>query len=380
MTAPLAHLRVLDLTRLYPGAFCSLLLADLGARVTKVEAPGFGDGTRSLGFPGGPSAAHIALNRGKRSIILDLRKEGAAAVLARLVANADVVIESHKPGQLDSLGMGFEAMRTHNPAVVWCSITGFGDTGPRKDQPGHDITYLGLSGLLGRLGQDEPPLPDATVSIPLAASMAAVGILAAVTDVTRTGVGRRLDVNMTESAMWAVSEDVVRASVPSPVWGTIAQRNIYRCSDGGHVTVTATEPKSWKLLCERLGLDDLAGHRMGIDPDPPVRERLARRFAEEPAARWAADPGLAGGVGAVSTPPELLNDEHLRARRSITPIPGTDVSVVATPIRFESQTGDLASHALAPPPELGQQTDAVLGEAGFSTDQIDALRDAGLLG
>ena len=137
--APLHDVKVLDLSRMAPGAFCTLLLADLGADVVKVEAPGAGDGLRGIVGPEGFGASHVALNRGKRSLALDLRNPAAAAVLRRLVGWADVVVESHRPGQLDRFGLGYEAMSTEQPALVWCSITGFGDFGPRADEPGHGL-------------------------------------------------------------------------------------------------------------------------------------------------------------------------------------------------------------------------------------------------
>jgi crotonobetainyl-CoA:carnitine CoA-transferase CaiB-like acyl-CoA transferase len=205
VTGPLAGVRVLDLSRFAPGAYCTLLLADLGADVVKVEAPGDGDGLRGR-YGGGFDAAHVALNRGKRSVALDLRHDRAPEVLERLVAWSHVVVESHRPGQLDRFGLGYDAMTARHPHVVWCSITGFGDFGPNAEQPGHDLTYLGASGLLSRLAEGNPTPPGTVVSLPLAATMASTGILAALHEAQRTGRGTRLDANMTDSAMWVRSE------------------------------------------------------------------------------------------------------------------------------------------------------------------------------
>ena len=378
-TAPLAGVRVLDLSRFAPGAYCTLLLADLGADVVKVEAPGAGDGLRGM-YGGGFDAAHVALNRGKRSVALDLRHEDAAAVMERLVGWAHVVVESHRPGQLDRFGLGYEAMTARHPHVVWCSITGFGDVGPNADHPGHDLTYLGYSGLLARLADTEPTPPGTVVSLPLAATMASTGILAALHEAGRTGHGTRLDVNMTDSAMWVRSEDIARAAnAPGPAWGTFAARNVYACADGRHVTVAASEPRTWAALCEALGDPALAGHRLGVDDDEPVRRRLAELFLTKPAGEWIVDPGLAGGVGPVHDAGDLLDDPQVTGRGSLVALEAGDTRVLANPVRFHSASGDDATHARSTPPALGAHTDTVLHEAGFSDAELAALRAAAVV-
>lgn len=379
--APLAHVKVLDLSRMYPGAFCSLLLADLGADVVKVEAPGFGDGMRAMAAPGSFNAAHTALNRGKRSLALDLRSPGVGAVLNKLVHWADVVIESHKPGQLDAMGIGYTAMSAVNPRLVWCSISGYGDTGPMADAAGHDITYLGYSGLLGALADGAPTPPMAGISLPAAATMAVVGILAALSSAALTGQGARLDASMADAAMWMLSEDVARAANdPQPGWGSFAARNVYECADGRNVTVAANEPRTWAALCEGLGVPELAGHRIGIDADAPVTARLREVFATQPAAHWCAAPGLKGGIGPVNSAADLLDDPQVAARGSVVALAGTDMRVLANPIRFDSAVGAAASHALRQPPGLGEHTADVLAMAGFDRDEVAALREANVVG
>ncbi|MGE0309483.1 MAG: CaiB/BaiF CoA transferase family protein, partial [Acidimicrobiia bacterium] len=297
-TGPLAHLKVLDLTRMYPGAFGTLLLADLGADVVKVEGPGAGDGMRSLAAPGEFNPSHVALNRGKRSLGLDLRSPHAADTLKRLVRWADVVTESHKPDQLDKLGLGYEVMSAQNPRLVWCSLTGFGDFGPNAQQPGHDLTYVGYSGLLSRLSVGPTEAYNTHLSLPMAGMMAAIGILAAVAERDRTGKGTRLDVNMCDAALWTLSDELTRATRgPAKGWGTFVSRNVYTCADGRQVTVTSTEPKAWKLLIEALDLPELAGFRLGVDDGDAATALIAERIATTPAAAWVASPGLDGGVG-----------------------------------------------------------------------------------
>jgi alpha-methylacyl-CoA racemase len=349
--------------------------------VLKVESPRGGDGIRAMPAPAGFNATHAALNRGKRSLALDLRHERAAAVLTALVRQVDVVVESHRPGQLDAMGLGYEAMSAENPRLVWCSLTAFGDVGPNRDAPGHDLTYLGASGLLGRLGDGPPTPPGAVLSLPLAALMACVGILAALPDVERTGRGVRLDTYMVDSAMWVLSEDVARAATaPAPGWGTFSSRNVYECQDGRSVTVTASAPKDWATLCEALGTPELAGHQLGIDDEAPVIERLAEAFRAKPASAWLAHPGLAGGVGPVNEPADLVADPQLVERGSIVELATSGAKVLANPIRYLSASGAAASAARSDPPELGADTDAALAAAGFTADEIAGLRADGALG
>src|SRR5881398_2456536 len=209
-TGPLADLRVLDLSRLLPGGFCSLLLADLGAEVLKVEDTGMGDYVRwSPPYYEGAddsakSAYYLALNRGKRSVRINLKEERGREVLLRLVREYDVVLESFRPGVLDRLGVGYERMREENPRVVYCAITGYGQDGPNRDRSGHDMNYLGLIGLLGLTGErDGPPVQAAgqIADVGGGALMAAFGILAAVHERDRSGEGQFVDVSMADGSL-----------------------------------------------------------------------------------------------------------------------------------------------------------------------------------
>jgi alpha-methylacyl-CoA racemase len=378
--APLRGVRVLDLSRMYPGAFCTLLLADLGAEIVKVEAPGFGDGIRALSFGTDFNAAHTALNRGKRSLVLDLRTPGGGDVLRRLAAGADVVVESHKPGALDALGLGYDAMRAINPRLVWCSLTGFGSTGPNAEAAGHDITYVGYAGLLSRLSQHEPSPPGVGVSLPVAGMTGALGIVAALHARHTTGVGARVDASMVDSAMWMLSEDFARAAnSPMPGWGTMAARGVYRCADGRCVTVASNEPRTWAALCEGLGVPELAGHRIGVDDEATTIARLTEVFLTRPAAHWQRTPGLRGGVGPVNEPADLLADPHITERDAMVALDGSDVRVLASPLRFDGAGGAASTPATTQPPDLGADTDAVLAGAGYSPAEIASLRDAGII-
>lgn len=382
-TAPLAGVKVLDLTRMFPGAYCTALLADLGADVLKVEAPGFGDGLRFLGeaFP----ASHVAVNRGKRSMTLNLKSPRAGEVLRRLVRDADVLVESAKPGQMEKLGVGFEELRTGNTGLIWCALTGFGPDGPHADAPGHDLTYLGASGLLAQLTSADgtPIVPGLAVTLPVTGVMAAFGIVAALQGRARTGVGCRVDANMADTGTWMLSEQMVAAANgPVQSWGTMAQRNNYRCADGRWITCTASEPRAWAAVVEATGLADLADHRMGTD-EPAVIARLQTAFAAQPQAHWLANPGLAGGIGPVSTPADLVDAPQTTAREGLPAITGdvggagagAGVRALANPLRIDRAKGAAASHGLTAPPDLGADTDAVLAAAGYSAAEITALHD-----
>ena len=379
ITRPLEHVRVLDLSRMFPGAYCTSLLADFGADVLKVEAPKGGDGLRFL-VPGAFPAAHVALNRGKRSLTLDLRAPRAAEVLRRLVAGADVIVESQRPGSLERLGLGFGALREVNERLVWCSLTGFGPDGPLAAAAGHDLTYLGSSGLLSTLAVDgTPPVPGSTVSLALTGALAAFGIVSAVGARDRTGVGSRVDATMVDSSMWAIADLIAQAAhAEAAPWGALAARANYRCADGRWITCTATEPRSWAALVDALDAPDLAGYRPGV-ADEATAARLAGIFASRPAAHWVERPGLAGGVGPVAAPADVLADPQVMHRESIVPIADGGPRVLANPLRIDGAGGRSATHARSAPPELGEHTEAVLRSVGFTEAEIRSLRDDGVV-
>jgi crotonobetainyl-CoA:carnitine CoA-transferase CaiB-like acyl-CoA transferase len=181
--------------------------------------------------------------------------------------------------------------------------------------------------------------------------------------------------------MWMLSEDVARAAnAPAPGWGSFAARNVYQCADGRYVTVAANEPRTWAALCEGLGVPELAGHRIGVDDDAPVSARLREVFAGRPAAEWAAAPGLKAGIGPVNGAADLLDDPQVAARHSVVTLAGSDTRVLANPIRFHSEPGEDASHALSQPPALGEHTADVLATVGFSAAEIEALQAEKVVG
>ena len=284
---PLAGVRVLDLTRLLPGAFCTQLLADMGADVIKVEEPETGDYmrwtpplvSRSEGAPV-RSALFDALNRDKRSIALDLKSEGGRDVLLRLADTASVLVEGNRPGVMDRLGLGWEVLHARNPRLVMCSITGYGQDGPFASRAGHDLNYMAIAGGLGLNGErDGPPVP---LSVQVAdigggGMQAAVAILGALVGVQRGGEGVPLDVAMTDGAVgWLALAFAARETGERVARGDqrLAGRypcyRVYECSDGRYYSVAALEPKFWRNLCAALERPDLVEQQYSEDPKTQV--------------------------------------------------------------------------------------------------------------
>jgi alpha-methylacyl-CoA racemase len=372
---------VLDLTRLLPGPMSTLHLADLGADVIKIEDLGAGD----YATP----AVRELVNRNKRGIRIDLKQPEGVQALLRLAAKADVLIEGFRPGVMQRLGAGYEQVSAANPRIVYCSLSGFGQTGPLRDQPGHDLNYGALAGVVDQIGTaDSPALSNLPVADLLGGTMTAVmGILAALFDAARTGRGRHVDVAIADGvlahAVLPLAALNQHGHVPpagqSALTGGLACYAVYRTADARFVAVGALERKFWDALCRRLERDDLAPlHRTGSAANEQrLRDELSAVFAARPLAHWTAL--FADGEACVS--PVLRLDEALahpqfRARGMVLPAAGGMPQQLALPVR-------LSGYQAGPPrpaPRAGQHTDEVLREAGFGEDDIHALRTCGAVG
>jgi alpha-methylacyl-CoA racemase len=394
MTLALEKLKVLDLTRLLPGGFCSLMLADFGADVVKVEDTGLGDYVRWSPpcYEGvetsASSALFLALNRGKRSIRIDLKTDAGKRVLLALVRDADVLLESFRPGVLDRLGVGYGRLRHENPGLVYCAITGYGQDGPNRDRSGHDMNYLGLNGILGLTGErDGPPVQAAGQIADLGggALMAVIGIMFALHERERSGQGQLVDCSMFDGALsWlamVAAEGFATGRFPRrgelALSGALTCYRPYPCADG-YVTLGALEPKFWRAWCDGVGRADLLEHAFdppGSDGQRAVAEIFAGRTREQWNA-FAAEHDCC--LEPVLELDEVLASELVAARRMVIGIgqPGASrpIDLLGVPVKLSRTPGDPTR---APGPSLGEHTDEVLAGAGFSEPEIAALHESG---
>jgi alpha-methylacyl-CoA racemase len=385
---PLAGLKVLDLTRLLPGPMATMHLADMGAEVIKIEDTGVGDAARGMGpAPVGAAGADSLLfrlvNRNKRFVRLDLKQAEGVAVFLRLARDADVVVEGFRPGVVDRLGVGYEAVRAINPRLVYCSISGYGQDGPWADRAGHDINYLAVSGALDQIGVSggPPALPNVQLGDLLGGALTALtGLLAAVIGARASGVGRRVDVAMTDGLLAhsvMAMTSVLAAGHAAPrgcdtYSGGMPCYGIYRCADDRYLAVGALEEKFWRLFCATLQRTDLLpfGWSLGAD-GARARAELAAIFATQPLAHWTR---MFAKVDCCVTPvlrlEESLNHEQSVARGMVMDVAG--VAQFAPPWRFSG--GDYPPPR--PPRAAGADSAAVLSAHGYSAAEIAALAAA----
>ena len=384
---PLAGVTVLDLTRLLPGGYCTLLLSDLGADVIKVEEPGRGDYIRwTPPLIDGQSSAHRAINRGKRSITINLKEGTGAELLRRLAEGADVLVESFRPGVMEGLGLGWETLSRDNPRLVYCSITGYGQSGPYRDLVGHDINYAGYGGVLSMAGPKggPPVLPGAQVGdLGGGGMMAAIGILAALVDRDRCGAGRYIDASMLDGVVSWLSVHAGMALAtgepPAPgrglLTGGLACYRIYRAGDGRYLTVGAFEPRFWKALCEALGCPELVDDQFAPEErQQEMAERLEEIFATKGRDEWVAElTAVDACVGPVNDVLEALADPQVVHRRMVAEVEGVPVGPGPVPAISGFRPD------IRPAPALGADTDEVLKQIGMEDEEIAELRSSGAL-
>src|ERR1700689_3615879 len=377
MSLPLEGIQGLDLSRLLPGGFCSLLLADFGADVLKVEDTGMGDYIRwsppyyAGAHDSAKSALFLSLNRNKRSIRLDLKNERGREALLRLVREHDVVLESFRPGVLDRLGVGYERMREQNPGIVYCAISGYGQDGPKRDASGHDMNYLGLIGLLGLTGElgGEPVQAAGQIAdLGGGALMAAFGILAALRERDGSGEGQMVDVSMADGALsWlamVAGAYFADGNVPRrgelPLAGSLVCYRPYECADGW-VSLGALEPKFWQAFCRGVGREELIAkqfERPGSDAHAQVQEIFkARTRAEWEAFARQHDCCLEP----VLELDEALASDLVREREMVVELsqPGVEGGgrQLGIPVKLSRTPGQ---HARLPGPALGEHTQPAL--------------------
>jgi alpha-methylacyl-CoA racemase len=395
VSLPLEDVKVLDLTRLLPGGFCTLLLADLGADVIKVEDTGQGDyvrwappyyGSDEHNALGTRSAIYLSLNRNKRSIRLDLKQERGCQALLKLAEGADVLVESFRPGVLDKLGVGYEVLREANPALVYCPITGYGQDGPNRDRAGHDMNYLGLNGVLGLTGEaDGPPIQSGAQIADLGGGglMAAVGILAALHEARRSGEGQLVDISMTDGSLaWLMMEAgryFGSGEVPTRgevmLSGGIICYRPYEAKDGW-ITCGALEPKFWATFCNGVGREDLI-EKQFEKPGSPAHAQVAEIFRGRTREEWRAfNDEHDAMIEPILELDEALESQLVREREMVISYEQPEfgeVKQLGFPIKLSRTPADVHR----PAPALGEHTAEVLQDAGYSAEEVQALEQSG---
>jgi crotonobetainyl-CoA:carnitine CoA-transferase CaiB-like acyl-CoA transferase len=391
---PLSDVRVLDLTRLLPGGFCSLLLADFGAEVLKVEDTGMGDyirwappyyGSDEQQGLGTRSSLYLSLNRGKRSVRLDLKSEAGREAFLRLVESYDVVLDGFRPGVLDRLGVGYERLREVNPSIVVCAITGYGQDGPNQQRAGHDMNYLGLIGMLGLSGQkDGPPVPAAgQIADVNGGLMAAVGVMAALNERRRSGEGQLVDVSMADGALSWLAMVAGRyfcdGEVPrrgeGQLSGGVLCYTPYEAADGW-ISCGALEPKFWAAFCNGVDRPDLIEVQFEV-PGSDAWRRVAEVFRSRSREEWRRfNDEHDCCIEPILDLDEALDSELVREREMVVEIeqPGLGpIRQLGVPVKLSRTPGD----PTRPAPAFGEHTAAVLAEAGYSEAEIAAMLASG---
>jgi len=393
---PLSGFRVLDLSRLLPGAYASQMLADFGADVIKIEEPGSGDYGRLMPphGAGGMGLGFLAINRNKRSMTLNLKSEAGREIFLRLVKGADVVLESFRPGVLDRLGLGYEQLKEVNPRLVYCAISGYGQDGPYRLRAGHDLNYVGYAGLLdyNRGSDGEPAMPPTQLGDLAGGSfMAVIGILTALLGRGQSGEGRLVDVAMTEGVMallpLVAATYFNTGTAPKPgtsaLDGGLPCYNIYETGDGKYITLAALEYKFWHTFCTQIGHLELLPFHLPAGPEERAQaiEMLRAIFKTKSRDEWLAElADLDTCVGPVYTLSEALNDPHAQARGA---------SVLSRPLEADGESfrtlpsfpriSGVEQEQRYAPPQLGQHTTELLLELGYSETEIADLQAGGAI-
>lgn len=388
MQRALTGLKILDLTTLWPGPLCTMILADLGADVVRLEAPDRPDLLRYMAptDADGEGAAWRMANRNKRSLMIDLRQEPGKQALRRMVQTYDIVVEQFRPGVLDRLGVGYAALRQEQPRLIWCAITSFGQSGPWRDRPGHDIGYLALSGAASHLGRPESgPAPWTALPGDVAGGTwpAVAGILAAALQRQATGEGQFVDIAMAEGALFLNALAACQAlngggslAAGQGVLGGQAAYDHYRTRDGRYLAMGALEPKFWAQFCAAMGHPQWADHPQDTPAQvAALKAAIANVFGSQTGAHWqAVFAEVPCCVELVLTTEEALALPQAVYRGSVIDVGG--MAQLANPVRLSASPQRAEFAAVAP----GSSADQVLGEAGFSAADIAALRQAGALG
>ena len=395
MPGPLQGTTVIDFTRVLSGPYCTMALADMGARVIKIEHPVRGDDTRHWGppFVATESAYFLSINRNKESLTLDFKHPDGKAILNRLLGRADVLVENFRPGTLDSTGLGAAALTKRFPRLIYCSISGYGQTGPRRDEPGYDAVMQAEGGLMSITGERDGPPYRLGVAITdiVSGLFAAQGVLAALVARERTGRGQQVDIGMLDATAalltYQAGNYFVSGEVPARMGNrhpTIVPYESFATADGDLV-IAGGNDEIWRRLCHALDLDQIAAdpkfktNRDRVQHYDELRPLLDRTLRSRSRAEWLkrlADAGVpCGSVREIS---EVLDDPQIAAREMVAELEHPTVGrarVIASPVKLS----ETPSSVRTPPPTLGQHTEMVLDELGYDRESRAALKAAGVI-
>ena len=392
MNAALDGLKVLDLTRLLPGAFCSQMLADYGADVLKIEQPGTGDYNRQFApIAKKESGSFLLLNRNKRSLTLNLKSEEGKAIFLRLVRDADVVLEGFRPGVMARLGLDYETLERENPRLVYCAISGYGQDGPAAQRSGHDLNYMGLTGALQLFGTPAtgPIVPGLSIAdVGGGSLMAAFGIMAALNARSRSGQGQFVDISMADGLVswlcYHAADHLFAGTEPrggeSAFIGGAPCYNVYACSDGRHITLGIIEEHFWLSFCDLIERPGLKHEQWPSGQAARLQHlQLAEVFGRDTQKNWSARLAAADIPSSpVNTMAEGFADPQMVHRKMLQtidhPVEGR-IPQLGFPIKFSATPGTLRS----PPPLLGEHNSQVLRSLGYSEQRIAELGAQGVL-
>ncbi len=365
---PLEGIRVLDLSRLVPGPYASMILADFGAEVVKIEAPGIGDYARSFEpVMKRDSAIFYALNRNKKSVVLNLKEESGRKAFLKMAKEADVILESFRPGVMDRLGVGYEVVSELNPGIIWCSISGFGQKTPYRHMPGHDLNFVALGGVLDLTGYERPAMLGTQLADLGSALWAVIGILLALRNREKTGKGDFVDVSMMDTVVsWLhipLAEFVGMGKVPQrgKTWptGRYPSYCVYKAKDG-FVAVAGLEEKFWEEICRAIGREDLIPYHQS--DESWVKEELEREFSKKTVKEWekiAIEKGLC--LSPVKNVKDVLEDPQVKERELIweLEVPEEDRKPlsIAPPVKFRN----ISPTVRLLPPKMGEHNEEFLG-------------------
>ncbi|KAA3665338.1 MAG: CoA transferase [Chloroflexi bacterium] len=395
MSTPLKNLKILDFSTLLPGPYATMMLADLGADVLRIEAPNRPDLTRLIPpfDEDGISAGQALLNRSKRSLGLNLKAEGAANIVKKLINQQgyDIVVEQSRPGVMDRLGVGYEALQAICPHLIYCSLTGYGQTGPFRDRAGHDINYLALSGMIahyGRPPQVPPPLPTQVADIGGGSLHLVIGLLSAVIRRSATGEGAHVDISMHDGALaWnsMTAASVLVGDVTPKPEGELLNGGIYydfyETGDGRYLSLGALEPKFWTQFCTAINRTDLIQPGMDFDKtnQQTLKTEICTIVRSKTLAEWTdIFSKFDACVEPVLTTHEALNHEQTKARDMVVDVPhqnGTMQQQIGTPIKLSNHKPTYKHIGT----ELGKHTHNILAEIGYNSEEISALQAAGVI-